>query len=128
MATRELTAADRDALRRALEMMRAVSEEERAHYDAILEREGWVEAATRAAYSAQIKSSKLRPWQAALFEVADEADEAGGYGRTAEEVALKRRVLELGLSLFEPDPRAAIKRAEKARQDERAVGVKADVV
>ena len=42
---------------------------------------------------------------------------AGGYGRTAEEVALKRRVLELGLSLFEPDPRAAIAAAEAKRRD-----------
>jgi hypothetical protein len=98
-------------------MMRAMGETEREHYDAVLEREGWVEAATRAAYRAQIKSSGLRPWQAPLFEVADEVDEAGGYGRTAEEVALKRRVLELGLSLFEPDPRAAIAAAEAKRRD-----------
>src|SRR6516162_5491991 len=59
-------------------MMRAMGETEREHYDAVLEREGWVEAATRAAYRAQIKSSGLRPWQAPLFEVADEVDEGRG--------------------------------------------------
>jgi hypothetical protein len=117
METTDLSADDTDALTRVLEIMRAVSEEERAHYDAVLEREGWVEAATRAAYNAQIKSSGLRPWQAPPFEAADEVDEGGGYGKTAEEVGLRRRMIELGISLFEPDPRAAIKAAEAKRRD-----------
>jgi hypothetical protein len=114
METADLTAADIDALTRALETMRAVSEEDRAHYDAILKKRGWRETATRAAYNAQIKSLGLRPWQAVPFEAADEVDEAGGYGRTAEEVMTKQRMLAAGLSLFEPDPKSALQAAEEA--------------
>jgi hypothetical protein len=108
----DLSAEDIDALTRALRLMRAEGEEQSVRCDALLEERGWVEAATRAAYNAQIKSLGLRPWQAVPFEAADEVDEAGGYGRTAEEVMLKRRMLELGISLYEPNPRAAIKVAE----------------
>jgi hypothetical protein len=113
----DLTAADRDALKRALQQMRSASEEHRAHYDAILEKRGWFEAASHAAYSAQIKSLGLRPWQAVPFEAADEVDEVGGYGKTAEEVLLKQRMLDLSISLYEPNPREAIAAAEAKTVD-----------
>jgi hypothetical protein len=108
----DLSAEDIDALKRALKLMRAVSEEHRAHYDAILEKRGWTEAATHAAYSAQVKSLGLRPWQAVPFEAADEVDEAGGYGRTEAEVALRQHLLKAGLSLYEPDPIEALAAVE----------------
>ena len=40
----------------------------------------------------------------------DEIDptEGDSYGNRAEEVALKRKMLALGISIFEPDPLAAI--------------------
>jgi hypothetical protein len=47
------------------------------------------------------------------------------YGSRGKEVKLRRRLLALGLSLFEPDPQRAIERAEAARRSTRvAVGEK----
>jgi hypothetical protein len=112
MEMSDLTAGDIDALKRALKFMRAVSEEQSARYDALLEERGWRETSVRAAYNAQIKSLGLRPWQAVPFEAADEVAEGGGYGRTEPEVGLRRRLLAANLSLYEPDPIAALAAAE----------------
>jgi hypothetical protein len=109
----DLSAEDIDALKRALKLMQEAGEAERAHYDAIHKESGWREAAIRAAYSAQVKSLDLRPWQAVPFEAADEIDEAGGYGKTEAEVGLRQRLLAAGLSLYEPDPIEALTRADR---------------
>ena len=42
----------------------------------------------------------------------DEIDPEGRYGGTEQEVGLRQKMLALGVSIFEPDPLAAIERAE----------------
>jgi hypothetical protein len=54
----------------------------------------------------------LRPWQAPPLRSDDEIDPAGMYGGKPEEVALRQRMLALGLSEFEPNPLEALDRAE----------------
>ena len=124
-----LSRVDRDALRRSLEIARAESKVEREHLASIEAREGWLEAAERASYHLQVKNLKLKPWHCppcACF-----SDEVGlGYGRSRAEVLLRRRMLGAGLSLYEPDPVAAlerveaVERAENARRAERSASAK----
>ena len=112
MTTGILTEIDRDALRRALALARAESDGEREHLDAIEAQSGWQEAAESAAYHCQCRALRLKPWQAPPCHGGP--DEIGiGYGNTAGEVRLRRRLREAGLSLYEPDPHAAL--AAKAR-------------
>jgi hypothetical protein len=113
MTTTGLSEIDREALTRALEMARAESEAERAHFDEMLSREGWQEAAHAAAYACQCRTLKLRPWQAPPIHVhSDVVTSPPSYGHQPEEVTLRRRLLAVGLSLFEPDPIAAIETAK----------------
>ena|SRR6516164_9267204 len=124
-----LSRVDRDALRRSLEIARAESKVEREHLASIEAREGWVSAAESASYHLQVKNLKLKPWHCppcACF-----SDEVGlGYGRSRAEVLLRRRMLGAGLSLYEPDPVAAlerveaVERAENARRAERSASAK----
>ena len=123
--TTELTTADLDALRRAFETARAESDEEREHLDSIEAREGWESAAQSASYHLQCRNLRLKVWEAPPMHV--HGDEIGqNYGTKAKEVKLKRRMLALGISIFEPDPISAIERVESARRDERVVGSKPD--
>src|SRR5262245_7655294 len=118
-----LTRADREALTRALEMARAESEAERAHFNEKLAKEGWEEAALVAAYGCQCRTLKLKPWQAPPVDVHDDVvTSPASYGHRPEEVALRRRMLACGLSQFEPDVPGALEQAESARLDERVEG------
>ena len=113
MPRTKLSRIDRDALERALELARAVSEAERTRFDAIETRDGWQEAAERAAYSRQVKTLQLRPWHAP--PCACRSDEIGpGYGCSRGEVMLRRRMLKAKISLYEPDPIAALEKIASA--------------
>jgi hypothetical protein len=90
-------------------MARAESKQERAHFDEKLAKEGWEEAAHAAAYVCQCRTLKLRPWQAPPVHVHG-AEIANVYGCQPEEVALKQRMIALGISVFEPDPIGALER------------------
>jgi len=106
MATEILTEIDRDALRRALEAAAAEGAGYRKHLDGIEARDDWVSAAQSASYHLQVKNLRLRPWQCPPCDC--RSNEIGvGYGRSRAEVMLRRRMLAAGLSLYEPDPRAA---------------------
>jgi hypothetical protein len=125
MPRTKLSRTDRDALERALELARAVSEAERTRFDAIETREGWQEAAERAAYRLQVKTLKLRPWQCPPCDC--RSDEVGqGYGHSRGEVMLRHRMLKARISLFEPDPIAALELisdpVEKVAPEHRASG------
>jgi hypothetical protein len=110
-----LNQADREALGRALKMARAESKQERERFDEMLSREGWREAAHAAAYACQCRTLKLRPWQAPPTDVhSDVVMNPPSYGHRPEEIALRRRMLALGLSLYEPDPICALEAAEAA--------------
>jgi hypothetical protein len=115
----ELSRADRDALRRALTIARAESDEERAHLDHIEGRSGWQEAAESAVYHLQCKALRLRPWEPPPCWIRDlEADLAAGddgVGGRFRAAKLTQRLLKANLSRFEPDPLAALAQAEDAR-------------
>jgi hypothetical protein len=107
-----MTRRDRDALKRALAMARAMDPEIAQAVDTSLKSRTWQAAAEYAAYQCQMRSLKLRPWQAPPMRSNGEVD--GGYGGTEQQVGLRRRMIALGLSVYEPDPLAALERAEAA--------------
>jgi hypothetical protein len=109
--TTTLSPIDQDALTRALVIARAESVQEREHLDGIEARSGWQEAAESAAYHLQCKTLRLKPWHAPPMHC--RSDEVGvGYGCSRIEVMLRRRMLKAGLSLFEPNPVAALEAVE----------------
>jgi hypothetical protein len=96
-----LTDVDRDALQRALDM--TLAEPDRAEQlQHKLQNNGWHEAAKFAAYHQQVKNLRLQPWQSPPCS-------AGTRTYVDEEILeISRRLVRLGLSLFEPDPLDAI--------------------
>jgi hypothetical protein len=120
--TMKLAKADIEALRRALERGRDESDEYCAHLDRIAAQRGWPEAAASAAYHLQVKVLGLKPWQAPPCSC--HSDEIGrGYGRSRTEVLLRRRMLRAGISLYEPDPAAALEKITEGAADTPAVSV-----
>ena len=107
-----MTRKDKDALRRALVAARALDAQTAQAVDTMLKSRTWQEAAESAAYHCQMKVLRLRPWMTPPMLSHDEVDPEGRYGGTAEEVGLRRRMLALDLSLFEPNPLEAIAAAE----------------
>ena len=107
-----MTRKDKDALRRALVAARALDAQTAQAVDTMLKSRTWQEAAEYAAYHCQMRVLKLRPWQTPPMISHDEIDPEGRYGGTEQEVGLRQKMLALGVSIFEPDPLAAIERAE----------------
>jgi hypothetical protein len=109
-----MTRTDKDALRRAIEMAKTLDPAIVQAVEAMLKSRTWQEAAEYACYHCQVKSLRLRPWQAPPLRSDDVVDPAtaGMYGGKPEEVALRQRMIALGLSEFEPDPLTAIEHAE----------------
>jgi hypothetical protein len=107
--TDELSDVDRDALTRAMEI--TMREPDRAgQLTAKLEDEPWVEVAKFAAYHCQTKFMRLRPWDAAPCHAL--MDEGGGrITRNSKAGAVMDRLLDAGLSQWEPDPMAALAEA-----------------
>jgi hypothetical protein len=93
---------DRDALKRAIVAARAESPSRARQIDDKLKPEPWVEVAQFAAFCAQCRALQLKPWQAPPSHGDDEIDPQGRYGGMAAEVELRRRMLALGLSIYEP--------------------------
>ena len=106
---------DRDALRRAIELARAESPETRQQIDAKLKTEPWEEIAGFAAYSCQCTRLRLKPWEAPPVHSDDEVTRPDRYGSRPQEVALRQRMIKLGVSVYEPDPIPAIEAAEAER-------------
>jgi hypothetical protein len=108
----DLAALDRDALQRCLDVTRR-DPEMAAHLQAKLDAgQTWAEVARFAAYNAQIRSLRLRPWEdpPCVYSEAD-ADERGNDGQR-----LLHKMLQAGLSRFEPDPRVALlKKKQRSR-------------
>ena len=118
-AETELTAADIEALERALAAVRAESVEDAARLDSLAERKGWFEAASTAAYRCQLRSLQLKPWHCPPMDCGDVPFKNGGYGNTEREVRPRLRMKALGLSVYEPFPAEAIAKAEEARRGAR---------
>ena len=109
----ELSAIDRDALQRCYDTVRAQGPEQAAHLDHIEGTSGWRMAAESASFGLQCKRLKLKPWECPPSCTKDDEVDATIWGHKPKEIALRRRLLAAGLSLFEGDPEAAL--AAKAR-------------
>jgi hypothetical protein len=108
---------DREALKRALVACRTESPARAKQIDSMLLDEPWERVAVFAASCAQSRSLGLMPWQsppfrANLAHLKKPFDDPRGERESAE---LLKRLLDANLSPFEPDPIAALERAEKKR-------------
>jgi hypothetical protein len=116
-----LSKVDREALQRAIEMVRAEGPNEMRWIDDHLRTNGFFEAGRLASYHCQYRALQLKPWQfppiwiddvsATLKEPPDSKDRH----RAAK---LLQRLLAAGLSRYEPDPLTALERAEAERKPE----------
>jgi hypothetical protein len=113
-----LSAVDREALERALERARALEQERndprrdgKTQLESMLEDRPWQKVAEFAAYGQQMRSLGLRPWEwPPCWVHTDDANPEHG-----EAVKLLKRLLDAGLSRFEPDPIKALRGAEPPR-------------
>jgi hypothetical protein len=97
---------DQDALRRAL----AMAKERYGRSQQIESRladEPWEEVAQFAARVCQGRNLKLKPWQAPPCEAGPTPD-GRAYENDPKAITMKRRLLDAGLSVFEPDPIGAL--------------------
>jgi hypothetical protein len=110
-----LTAADEDALTRALAVTRAEDPGRRRQIDSMLADESWQSVAVFAATCAQSRSLNLMPWQLPPFRasLADLDQPPGDASGRRESAELLQRLLRANLSSFEPDPLAALAEAEQ---------------
>jgi hypothetical protein len=97
-----LTETDFDAMARAIAAARRESPTRAKQIDAMLRNEPWEDVGRFAAFSAQIESLHLMPWESTLV-----------YANSPEAHALFRRLKAAGLSKYEPDPLAAIAEVEQ---------------
>jgi hypothetical protein len=112
--SRSLSAVDRDALKRAIEIAKAESPGRAAQITDKLKTESWRAVAEFAAYVAQHVSLKTRPWEFAPVDV-DEDDpipDGDDVHRRGRAIKLLRRLLKAGLSPYEPSPIEALARVE----------------
>lgn len=113
-----MNSVDQDALERAIVACRAQDAGRRRQVDLMLADQPWEEVATFCAFSAQIEALGLLPWQSPpIYACLGDLDQPYDDTRAARESAeLLRRLLDNGLSKFEPDPITAIARAEAERR------------
>jgi hypothetical protein len=114
MSKTELDAIDRDALERSIAVCRAESPARAKQIDSMLQDTPWERVGVFAASCAQSRSLDLMPWQSLPFRASradldKPFDDPRGEREAAE---VKKKLLVLGLSAFEPDPLAAIEQAE----------------
>jgi hypothetical protein len=100
---------DREALTRALALTRAESPGRARQIDLMLKDRPWLQVAQFASYCCQCENLQLKPWQSppcvvAAAEPANDPQQHGLYAAWD----LRRRLSELGLSPYEPDPLRAI--------------------
>lgn len=97
-----ITDTDRDAMTRAISAARGESAARRKQINAKLASQPWEVVGRFAAFSAQIMSLSLQPWESTLV-----------YADTPEAHALLRGLKAAGLSKYEPDPLEMLARAEQ---------------
>jgi len=112
---------DREALQRALLLCRVESAARAKQIVSMLARQPWERVAVFAASCVQYRSLPLQPWQtvpcrANLADLDQPLGDASGRRESAE---LLKRLLDANLSRFEPDPIAALERAEAAEAKKR---------
>ena len=108
----DLAAVDREALERAMEITKRDPLRAEQLEGKLLQGDPWTEVAEFASYSCQIHTLSLKPWQSPPC-VADEDDPDE---RDKKAQHLLRKMLAAGISRFEPNPLAALERAERKRK------------
>lgn len=114
----KLSVVDREALERAIELARAESAAQRQQIEDMLATRGWERTARFAAYCCQDAALNLRPWQTPPCWILGDPDRLLA-AQTADPdhrraAVLCRKLLDLGLSRYEPDPIDAIAHRERA--------------
>jgi hypothetical protein len=104
---------DQDAFERAIAWMRRHSPARAAPIEDKLRCEGFAAAGEFAAYAAQCETLRLKPWQAPPSHVRATDPDPNVYGCRPAEIALRDRLVQAGLSVFEPDPLSALARAAR---------------
>jgi hypothetical protein len=103
-----LSKIDRDALERAVAIALASDEPGEREQIAGKLRRDWFEAATFAAYGCQVRALGLKPWQSPPCY----GDAHPGHDGHADAAVLLKRLLDAGLSRWEPDPVGALSAIE----------------
>jgi hypothetical protein len=103
-----MTEVDKDAFRRAIEQCRAHGIAESEYIDRELASgESFEEVGKSAAYGCQCRNLRLKPWQAPpMF-----GDAHPGHEGHADAEVLLQKLLDAGLSRYEPDPIRALETA-----------------
>jgi hypothetical protein len=118
-----MTPIDRAALERAMAACRAEGPARAGQLDAMLASESWERVARFAAYSVQIDSLGLMPWQKPPCQTRLETalcEPFGDVRGTREAGEILKKLLTLGLSRWEPAPIEAILDAEQGATSRRA--------
>jgi hypothetical protein len=113
-----MTPTDRAALERALAACRSEGPARAGQLDSMLASDPWERVAKFAAYSVQIDSLGLMPWQKPPCQTRLEVALCEPFGDTRglrEAGEILKRLLSLGLSKYEPAPIEAILDAEQQR-------------
>ena len=105
---------EKEALARAVKLYRAQSPPAPKQVDEMLRDDPWQEVAEFCAYACENRLLRLQPWRdppciASLDNLTKPHGDQRGERESAEWL---RRLLDAGLSRFEPDPLAAIERVE----------------
>lgn len=105
----KLSKVDREALERAVALMKANDDpQRRAQIESMLRDDDWFTAAHFAAYYRQREVLQLKPWQSPPCY----GDTSPGHDGHADAAKLLRKLLDAGLSRYEPDPVAALAKVE----------------
>jgi len=113
-----MTPTDRDALELCIAIARRDPALSKLIDDRLERRVDWWDIATAASFHCQMESLNLMPWQSPPAHI--DADDPTRRRYDAPGVELLRRMLELGISRWHPDPvnevaRVEAERAEQAR-------------
>ena len=117
----ELDPVYREALERAIAVIRARGGSDAVQIENKLRKEPWEYVARFAAYSQQCDNLRLGPhqsppcWATEADLIADPDDPEDIYGRRAAAV-LRKRLIEAGLSAHEPDPIQALERTKRTKE------------
>jgi hypothetical protein len=109
-----LSAVDREALTRAIELAKGESAVRAAQINDKLKTESPLRVGEFAAYCCQHRALQTKPWELAPCSV-DEDDPipvGDDHRRKARAIKLLRRLLAAGLSRYEPQPLAALAKIE----------------
>jgi hypothetical protein len=111
---------DRDALERAIEMTRAIGGPDAVQIENMLARDPWEQVARFAAYCRQCDNLHLGPHQSPPCWVDDMegtlAKGDDGIDGSYAAARLLQRMLDANISIYEPDPIAALERTKRTKR------------